>query len=196
MNDFLAAADEWFVIYAMVPLLPGFSTVTMYCIGHVLECYLKAVVMQQTGMTVDDLMRQYGHRIENLWRQCKTDPDFMPGYEIRDSVLNAYPFNGASLRQLTNRDFQSYVHNQELYFLCTTRWEHLKYSGALPGSIQPRSMVYYHPNPYWIQFIRDLRHYLGHPSRERLDWIRYVIDTGDLSYNALNAVQYLRRLYS
>lgn len=118
-RSFLSPADEWFVTYAIIPIDPGFASVTMFCIGHTLELYLKAVVAKHTWKSVDEIIEEYGHNIKALWDACKSDQNFIPNYEIEDSVLNAYLLKGGKgdfVKELNKHDFESYSKHQELYF--------------------------------------------------------------------------------
>ncbi len=197
MNDwcwFLEPADEWFVTYAMIPLVPGFLNVTMFSIGHTVELCLKGVVMKQTGASVGEIIKKYGHDIEKLWRKCKSDQDFMPDYEIRDSVLKANLLERGFEKELiksSKSDFESYSKHQELYFLASRYLPDLKYGAVAKRGVYP--MTYYHPNPYWIGFVKELRRYLEYPSPGRQDFIRFMIDEGNLP---LRVAQYLEELYA
>ena len=197
MNDwywFLEPADEWFVIYAMIPLVPGFQNVTMFSIGHTVELCLKGIVAKQTGKSVGEIIEKYGHDIKKLWRKCKSDQNFMPDYEIRDSVLKANLLERGfeeKLRESSKSDFESYSKHQELYFLASRYLPDLKYGAVAKKGIYP--MTYYHPNPYWIGFMKELRRYLGYPLPGRLDFIKYMIDQGNLPPRA---TQYLQGLYA
>lgn len=189
-------ADAWFMTYASIPLGLGFMGVTLSCIGQTVELYLKAVVVKHTCMGVDQIIEEYGHNIKGLWDGCKDlDKNFMPSYEIRDSVLNARLLEGdfeKKLKKLSKRDQESYFRHQELYLLAGVHLADLRYMGApLPAGRVPRPMTYMHPNSYWIGFIRELRGYLGHPSPGESDWIKVNIDQGLLP---LNATRYLQDL--
>jgi len=197
-REYLVPADAWFMTYASIPLGLLFRGVTLSCIGQTVELYLKAVVVKHTCKGVDQIIQDYGHKIKKLWDECKgLDKNFMPSYEIRDSVLNAHVLEGdfgEKLKKLSKCDQESYFRHPELYLLAEVRLVDLRYMGAplSAGRLLP-PMTYIHPNSYWIGFIRELRRYLGHPSPGELDWIKPDIDKGRLS---LNAARYLQDLYA
>src|SRR5438046_2379218 len=116
---FLPTADEWIVAYSLPPAL---HTIKLFMIGQAVELYLKSVVAKQMG-SVDRALEQR-HDIKKLWDLCKeNDPNFMPEYEIRQSVLNAgkeplglFAPEGLELSsKLSKVDFEHYQANSELY---------------------------------------------------------------------------------
>lgn len=190
---FLFPADEWFVAYALIPVGVRLTSVTMFCIGHTVELYLKAVYAKDIG-SVDDAIG-YVHKIKGLWDACKShDRNFMPGYEIRDSVFEVYTLE-RDVRfeeRLSKSDFESYSKHAELYLVAKYLPE-LKYFWAPFKKLKGYySMVHFHPNPYWVEFIRDLRRYLRYSSLGISDSVKLAIDEGNLPSNAQ---QYLRGLY-
>jgi len=191
MNDwrsFLSPADEWYVTYAVVP--SDCASVVAFSMGHTVELYLKAVVAKRTGKTVDEIRMEYRHKIKKLWDECKIDQNFMPNHEIEDSVFDADLFRRGFEKKLSKHDFKSYSKHPELYLIAKCLSD-LKYFWTHLKSIES-GMTYYHPNPYWIEFIRELRRYLGHPSPGRMDFVKHKIDEGNLPFHA---VQYLQGLY-
>lgn len=190
--SFLRAADEWFVNYASVPA--DLSSVITFSIGHTVELYLKATYVKNTGDMHQAI--KYGHKIRELWGACKSyDKNFMPNYEIRNCVFNADLFNTPTeLREiLSDDDLKHYFKHQELYLIAKLLPD-LKYLGAplkfLKGAY---AFGYIHPNPYWIEFFKEFRSYLQHPSENRLDFIKHKLDEGDLP---VRSIQYLRGLYT
>ncbi len=196
MNDwywFLEPADEWFVVYAMIRLIPLLQSVTMFCIGHTVELCLKGVVAKETGKSVDEIIEKYGHDIKKLWRKCKSDQNFMPDYEIRDSVLKADLLEHGfeeRLEKSSKSDFESYCKHRELYYLASRCLPDLKYGAVAKKGVYGMSRL--QPNPYWIGFMKELRRYVGYPLPGGLDFIKYVIDKGKLPPRA---AQYLEGLY-
>lgn len=193
-RSFLFTADEWFVTYAMV----DFVSVSMFSIGFTVELYLKGVYAKHIG-SVDDAIG-YGHNIKRLWDVCKShDRNFMPDYEIRDEVYEVYTLERGERergecfeKRLSEDDREAYFKCPELY-LVAKYLSNLRYFWSPFRSIEgPYSMTYFHPNPFWIDFVREIRRYLGHPSPDCLDFVRHKIDEGDLP---LRAVRYLQGLY-
>lgn len=186
-DSFLFPADEWFITYALPPPLPS---VKLFAIGHTIELYLKAA---NTKITKDiDRSVGFGHDLKKIWDDCKQrDPQFMPSREIRESVYKAEILTRTH-PNLVGDDLKHWFDNQELYIIV----KHLadcKYFGAPLKTIK-RAFAYgfIHPNDYWIHFIKEMRSYLGHPARNKLDIIRNHIDRGELPSQT---TQYLKQLY-
>ena len=186
-HSFLEAADEWFITYSLPPPL---TCVKLFAIGHTVELYLKAVNTKVTG----DIERviKLGHGIKSIWDDCKEqDPNFMPSFEIRDSVFNANLFKDGG-RSLDRADYEHFLEDQELYIVAKILPD-LKYLGAPLKKIEGAfSIGFVHPNPYWINFFKELRGYIGHPDKSRLDLISYHIEKRDLPQES---IRYLSGLY-
>jgi hypothetical protein len=193
-RSFLHTADEWFVAYALIPVGVSLPSVTMFSVGHTVELYLKAVYARHIG-SVDDAIG-YGHNIKGLWDACKThDRNFMPDYEIRDEVYEVYTLERGERfeERFSEDDWESYRKLPELY-LVAKYLPDLRYFWSPFRSIEGEyAMSSMHPNPSWIEFFRELRRYLGHPSPGELDFIRHQIDAGSLPDSAR---RYLERLYA
>lgn len=189
-RSFLHTADEWFVTYATV----NFPSVSMFAIGFTVELYLKAVYAKYTG-SVEDAIR-HGHNVKRLWDACKShDRNFMPDYEIRDEVYEAYTLErGEHFEErlrLSEDDWESYCKFPELY-LVAKYLSDLRYFWSPFRSIEGLySMPSFHPNASWIDFVRELRRYLGHPSPGGGDFIRRKIDEGSLPADARRYLQSL-----
>jgi len=192
-HSFVWAADEWFITYSLPPPLPN---VKAFAIGHTLELYLKAANTKITG----DIDRAigFGHELKHIWDDCKLrDQNFMPSFEIRDSVFKSDFFKLSSSRGLKNKlnkdDIGHFLKNQELYVIAK-HLPDLKYLGAPLKTIKGAfAFGFIHPNPYWIMFFKELRGYLGHPQKGRVDIISDHIDKRDLP---VQSIQYLEDLYS
>lgn len=186
-DDFLPAADQWFVSYS-VP--PAATTVKLFAIGHTVELYLKATSTKLTK----DISRaiKFGHKIKELWDDCKLlDPNFMPNYEIRDTVFNS-DFMHKHGRDLTQNDQDHFLHNSELYYIAK-HLPDLKYIGAPLKTITPDySLAFIHPNDYWIMFLKEIRNYLRYP-QGRLDWIKVYIDRKSIP---TESAEFLTKLYN
>ena len=187
-HSFLWTADEWLVNYFCVP--SGLGSVTLFSIGHALELYLKAAYSKKIG-NVDAAVRK-GHNLKSIWDSCKThDSDFMPEYEIRDSVFAANLFSTPGPK-LSLDDQRHFLLHQEFYLVMKLLPD-LKYLGASMKLLQgPYGIGYLHPNEYWVRFFKRLRRYINHPSEDRLDIIRHLIEDGDLP--AVGRT-YLEKLY-
>ncbi|OGN94413.1 MAG: hypothetical protein A2Z75_03075 [Chloroflexi bacterium RBG_13_50_10] len=192
-DSFVWAADEWFIEYSLPPPLPN---VKLFAIGHTIELYLKAANTKITE-DIDEAIRM-GHNIKRIWDDCKRrDQNFMPSFEIRDSVFQSDLFqlhsSEDSRNKLNKDDLLHFYQNQELYIIAK-HLPDLKYLGAPLKSIKGAyALAVIHPNPYWITFLKELRGYLGHPEKGKLDAISHHIDEGDLP---VQSIQYLKGLYS
>lgn len=187
-HSFLWAADEWFITYSLPPVL---IHVKFFAIGHTVELYLKAANTKITG----DIERaiRFGHQIKAIWDDCKAkDPTFMPQYEIRDDIYNrdllSSPFEG-----LNKEDIIHLGNNYELYIIAKYLPD-LKYLGAPPKTMKGKAgLGLIFPNTYWIDFLKDMRRYLGHPEEGRMDTISFHIDSSTMPPET---VSFLKRLYT
>jgi len=189
-HSFLWAADEWFITYSLPPPL---MHVKFFAIGHTVELYLKAANTKITG----DIERTigFGHKVKAIWDNCKAkDSAFMPQYKIRDDIYNRdlqlSPFKG-----LNAKDTIHLGNNYELYIIAKYLPD-LKYLGAPPKIKTMKGdaglyLIYY--NGYWINFLKDMRRYLGHPEEGRRDTISFHIDRSTMPPEA---VRFLKRLYT
>jgi len=187
-HSFLRTADGWFITYSLPP--PDLTSVKLFAIGHTVELYLKAANTKFTN----DIGRaiNFGHKLKSIWDDCKKDSKFMPSFEIKDSVFNKDFFSVSVVKSLDEVDRRHYLHNQELYIVAKFLPD-LKYLGTLPKSLKSAyGLGYIHPNPYWIGFLRELRDYIGHPQKNRLDIIAHHLQEGDLPEQS---IQYLKGLY-
>ena len=187
-HSFLSAADEWFIAYALPPVL---MDVKFFAIGHTVEMYLKAANTKITG----DIKRamKFGHQIKAIWDDCKAkDSAFMPQYEIRDDIYNMdlvpSPYKG-----LNKEDTIHLGNNYELYIIAKYLPD-LKYLGAPPRKMKTGAGLYLlYPNSYWIYFLKDMRRYLGHPEEGRMDKISFHIEHSTLPPET---VRFLKMLYT
>ena len=187
-HSFLWAADEWFITYSLPPML---MHVKFFAIGHTVELYLKAAYTKITG----DIDRAigFGHEVKTIWDECKAkDPAFMPQYEIRDDIYNKdlvpSPYKG-----LNKEDILHLGNNYELYIIAKYLPD-LKYLGAPLKTMKGDSGLYliYH-NTYWIDFLKEMRRYLGHPEENRMDIISFHIDNSTMPPET---VRFLKMLYA
>ena len=177
-RSFQSWGDQWLINYSL-PLI-WIADVKLFSVGHALELYLKAVRTKLTGDI--DKSIGFGHRIKGLWQDCKTyDPQFLPMYELRNSVLDTNILEGGLDKKLSQDDFFHFLRFQELY-MAARHLADLKYLGT---KLKTANRVCYgtaFPNPMWSQLFSELRRYLGPPSG--LDLIEFVIDSGDLPTSA------------
>jgi len=116
----------------------------------------------------------------------------MPSFEIRNSVFDKDFLSLSVVESLDKDDRLHYFHNQELYIVAKFLPD-LKYLGAPLKSVKGAyALGYIHPNPYWIGFLRELRDYIGHPQKNRLDIVAHHLQEGDLPQQS---IQYLKGLY-
>ena len=115
----------------------------------------------------------------------------MLSYEIRDTIFDCNQlFTGDAQHHLGNDDLKHFLHHQELYIVAKLLPD-LKYLGAPLKIIKGGySLSHAHPNPYWIDFIKEIRRYLD---CSRLDIIKYHIEKDLLPPQAAH---FLRGLYS
>jgi hypothetical protein len=188
-QSFLHVADEWLIGYAIPPCHS--VSVKLFMIGHALELYLKAVIAKQSG-SVEPAIR-FGHDIKKMWDDCKRkDPNFMNGYDMRDSIFNAMPLSPKTVLSASDRLHLS--ENIDLYLISVglADW---KYMGTVTKSKKmPVSFATGFPNHYWIAFFKSLRSYLSYPMAGDYDKIRIRIDHfRDLP---ADTVWFLEQLYS
>ena len=187
-DSFLSAADEWFITYSLPPALP---CVKLFTIGHVVELYLKAA---NTKCTNDiDRAICFGHNIKAIWDDCKKqDSDFLPDYEIKESIFEKDLLSIDTVKTLNKADLTHFLNNQELYIVAKFLPD-LKYLGAPLNRVKSAYGIgFIHPNPYWIEFLREIRIIIGHPQESRQDTIANHLQAGDLPGQS---VQYLKSLY-
>jgi hypothetical protein len=187
-DSFLSAADEWFITYSLPPALP---CVKLFAIGHVVELYLKAANTKLTN----DIERaiDFGHNIKAIWDQCKRQSiNFMPNFEIKGSVFEKNFLSADVVKRLDKAELMHFLKNQEFYVIAKYLKD-LKYLGAPLKSVKNAYAVgFVHPNPYWIEFLREIRDYIGHPQKDRQDIIANHLQAGDLPNQSIN---YLESLY-
>ncbi len=190
-DNFLDTADQFFISYSIhyygIPLAP----VKFFEIGHTVELYLKAAYTKKTG-NIDDAVN-FGHKLKKIWDACKTlDPSFMPQYVINDSIYYSdfISDNGASLSSV---NCVQYLENQELYVILK-HLPDIKYLGAPLRTVKEgqSAWVILSQNPYWISFLKELRHYLGYPLPNHHDWIKTCITQKSIPPSA---IEYLTNLY-
>lgn len=167
-TDFMPSADEFLVLYALSCEGP-LARVSLFCIGHAVELYLKAVYTYQTGDKRKAI--DYRHNIKSLLKACKNnDSDFMKNFDFgppsHPKVMHEFQFVADHLADL-------------------------KYIGATKGSI--KSYAYIGHNDYWLEFVREIRKYLNYPGKQT-DFIREFLDMYNCAHKP-SALQFLERLY-
>jgi hypothetical protein len=187
-HSFLIAADEWFITYSLPPIL---INVKFFAIGHTVELYLKAANTKITG-DIDRAIR-FGHQVKAIWDDCKAkDSAFMPRYEIRDDIYNR-DLLPRSVEGLNEEDRIHLANNYELYIIAKFLPD-LKYLGAPLKTMKGEAGLHLiYPNTYWIDFLKDMRRYLGHPDKSRRDTISFHIDRSTMPPET---VWFLKKLYT
>lgn len=167
------------------------TSVSLFLVGHTVEMYLKAASAKITGDLNEAI--QFGHKIKDIWFNCKKhDPDFMPSFEIRESVYNVELFKSGVWNRLTSSDFQHFMANQSLYIIAKLLPD-LKYLGTPMKSITGGfGLAFAHRDPFWIDFLKELRAYLQIPEMDHLDIIRQHVEDDSLP---ADTVAYLSELY-
>ncbi len=187
-DSFLIAADQWIINYSL-PWV-NLSIVKLFSIGHALELYLKAANTKIDG-DIDKAIK-FGHELEELWIDCKAkDPSFLPGYELRPSVLKRNLLQPASYSSLDKDDQLHFLKYQELYVVMNHLAD-LKYYGTPLKKVKGESslsMISF--NPLWAELFKELRAYLGHPQKGKLDMIQHHIEEGKLPSIS---VEFLRQI--
>lgn len=175
-------ADQWFVAYAS--LHTTISPIPSYfCIGHAVELYLKAIIVKNEG---EEKAINFDHNIIKLWDYCKLDTDFMPKINLRKSILNqdVLAFT-PSPNTLSKDDIDHFFNNRELYIIANHQKD-LKYF-SLPMKSHKKSgafLIGEYPNLYWIEFLKNIRVYLGYPPSRQRDYIKTFLN---LTWNELPA---------
>jgi hypothetical protein len=181
--------DEWFAAYACIP---GVAVSPIwFSVGHAVELYLKSAHTKLFGDI--KVAIQYGDKIKDLWDECrKHDPSFMDGYAFRDHIFAMNLLDGRGFKRFSADDQKHLRQNRPLYAVFK-HIQDLKYLGTpLKTHSGPWALGYVHPDPYWIEFVRTLRAYLGYPSQGRADRISQILEVGRLPDSA---AAYLRELY-
>lgn len=166
-------------------------SVKFFAIGHTVELYLKAANTKITG----DIERaiRFGHQIKAIWDDCKVnDSAFMPKYEIRDDIYNM-DLQNRPYERLNQEDGIHLGNNYELYIIAKYLPD-LKYLGAPLKTMKGAAgLGLIFPNDYWIDFLKDMRRYLGHPEEGKMDKISYHIDRSPMPPET---VDFLKSLYT
>lgn len=189
--NFARHADEWFANYASGANISG--GVTMFTLGHSLELYLKAVLVKRTDDAEGVIKKN--HKIANLWKDCKTDPKFLPDYSLDEKFLEHDDiFSIDHLDFEDQEDFKKFVEHRSVYIISNhlpdlkyglTKWKTLSEG-------QRRIMAWGTYEPYWITLFGSIRKYLEFPDHKEPDFLRIHLDQGRFSEQAKN---YLEGLY-
>ena len=188
-DSFLPAADEWIINYSLI-CPEGLISVKLFSIGHALELYLKAAYTKITG-NIDQAIG-LRHDLPKIWKDCqKEDPAFLPGYELRQSVLDQDLLHGEVYSNLDKDDRKHFSQNRELYVVAKYLAD-LKYLGAPLKNVKGAfALAIVFPNPKWVELFKELRAYLGHPEEGKLDIIQHHIEEGKLPPTS---VEFLRQI--
>jgi hypothetical protein len=178
-DSFLDTADQFFISYSCPPF---FVPVKLFEVGHCVELYLKAALSKLS--TTENAIR-YSHKLKDIFNECKKlDGQFLPNYEIRVSIYESNFVNG-DFSGFKESDLEHYFENQELYYISKHLFD-IKYIGAKQHSVDREGTIWLMSvqNPYWIGFIKELRHYLGWPTLHHRDMIKEIIKTDELPFSA------------
>lgn len=170
--------DEWLVAYACVPSLA--TSASLFSIAHAVELYLKAAHVATFGNM--DRAIGHGHRLMAIWRECRSkDPDFMAPYEVREEVLSIDFLDHSRVEGLNDDDRANYLELSQLY-LVLKHLQDLKYFGLPWKTRQPKAMQwgFFFPDPFWVNFFRDIRAYIGYPGANECDQLSIIMRFGRL----------------
>ena len=174
---FLWPADEWIVNYSLP--YDALVSVKLFSIGHAFELYLKAASTKITG-DIDHAVG-FSHRIPALWADCKKlDPQFLPEFDLRQSVLDLDLLQPIERTQLSDTDFDHYMRHQEIYVVAKYLAD-LKYLGAPLKKVKGAYAIFsFSHHPKWAELFRAFRKYLGHPSQGKSDVLKFHVESGKL----------------
>jgi hypothetical protein len=166
------------------------TSVKLFSIGHALELYLKASYTKMTGNIKAAI--DFRHNVGSLWKACKSlDASFIPGFELRDSVLAGNLLSQNETSKLPKEDYFHFLEHQELYVIAKHLAD-LKYLGAPLMSVTGAyTLVYMFPNPDWIAIFAAIRRFLQYPDANTHDTIRHVVESEEIP---AAAAQYLSGL--
>lgn len=156
-HNFFELADQWLAAYAM-----NFSNApapTLFILGHCIESYCKAALLTQPEAEVASGKR-YGHDVGGMLLELQDRQNILQGYRLNNATSDKYLFmSPVPFEETSNPEFQHFIANQELYWVANFQ-KNLKYLGT-PGRDMPSqfSLVVMGRNPYWIPFLRELRHF-------------------------------------
>jgi hypothetical protein len=195
MNDlcreFIRNGSEFFVAYASAPPLPRAS---LFLVGHAVELHLKAAYVDRYGgntsreKLINKLTKKYSHNIKKLWDYLKTDPNFMPSFNVREDLYGKNYMDPATMSTLKPEDIAHLSEYSELYMIMG-HLQDLKYL-FLPWN--PGSYGFSHPGPFWISLFKELRAYLRYPEAGQVDHIEVLTRTANPSQNVVTYLDTLR----
>lgn len=182
---FTRCADEWLMNYWIATPL---ASVRQFSVGHALELYLKAAVAKIEG---EKEAMAAGHNVLRLWKKCKEDPMFIPGYKLSEVILSKPDlFSGRPLKEfLSAIEVSEFESNSELYMIAKFLPD-LKYLGTTPKAAKGGEYMLSVtcPNLYWIPFFKALRTYLGIHTGPH-DTVKALIRTKRLPDQAISALE-------
>lgn len=172
--EFMWIADGFFTTYSlMCEYAPFLIFGNIFSLGHSVELYLKAVYIYQTGNLQQAF--NYAHNIKRLYAKCQNeDYAFMPNFTIQKYNIE------------NNINADHYYENQEFYIIAENL-ANLKY-GGFPKDLKNSRLSFItlrSHNPYWIEFVKNIRSYLNYPGEKYIDFIKLFLETNEnMSGNA------------
>jgi len=143
----------------------------MFCIGHAVELYLKAVFLK-LDPTVD--VTKKSHRVGEMLAEVQNRaPGLLAGYTLRDLVYQKFMSNPLiPLAQTADPDYEHYIQHQELYWVARYLQD-LKYLGTVHKQMPDQfAVLAMSCNPHWETFFHELRRYLAWP--EQGAWFDHI----------------------
>lgn len=185
---FILPADEFFITYAMPASGPE---VALFLVGHCAELYLKAC-LTKLGEAPKRVFG-FGHDLSKLISKCaKLDKEFPHDYILRRAVLEAIrdTVGIAPGTVMQDEDREHFFRHQELYIAAYCQGQTRYFGTIMSRPLLVAGAII--PNPYWIDFIRDIRNYLSFPPAGIADRIAQTLEIGSLPEKTS---LYLRCLY-
>lgn len=84
VHNWIGLGDKFILGYL---LTNSVSTVSIFCIAHAMEAYLKACILKQHGLK--KAMKD-GHKLYKMFSCLKIDPNFLPGINIPQHCFDNY----------------------------------------------------------------------------------------------------------
>ncbi len=160
-NEFRDLGDQWLISYACT--ISNMPIPTLFIVGHCLEAYCKAVILKNNP-AVNIFDRKYGHDIEAMITEIKTDIGildgvmFYPNVEARFMTGGLIPFTDTLM---SDAEYLHFVPNQELYWVAKFQKD-IKYLGTTGKKMPTQyAVLVMERNPYWVPIMRELRGYIN-----------------------------------
>lgn len=174
-------AEDFFIFY-MMTCENSFLNNRLFLIGHSVELYLKAIYIKQTG-DIDGAMNNK-HNVRRLFELCQAgNPPFMPNFSfkgnfeelhtIANKVYSGISFpaglNASLAANLTTEEtekFKHFIEYQEFYLvsenLLNLKYFYSPWKGNAFWKKMQKSIAFVFPNPFWIDFVKEAKEYLGY----------------------------------